>query len=58
MEEVGIVRCGRVKSGPVLPVAQGAGLEVAVERQATHSAFQEAGDLAPPPHCSWVVAVS
>lgn len=47
---------GRLKSGPVLPVAQGAGLEVAVERRPTHSGFQEAGDLAP--HCSWVVAVS
>lgn len=56
MEEVGKMWVGRLKSGPVLPVAQGAGLEVAVERQAAHSGFQEAGDLAP--HCSWVVAVS
>lgn len=41
----GVGKCkmwvGRVKSGPVLPVAQEAGLEVAVERCATHCGFQE-----------------
>lgn len=53
MEDVGICKtwAGRLKSGPVFPVAQGAGLEVAVERCATRS-----GDLVM--HCSPVVAVS
>lgn len=43
VEEVGKCKMwvGRVKSGPLLPVAQEAGLEVAVERCATHCGFQE-----------------
>lgn len=41
---------GRLKSGAVLPVTQGVGLEVAAERCAICSGFQEAGDLAAAMH--------
>lgn len=47
---------GRLKSGPVFPVTQGVGLEVAAERCTIYSGFQEAEDLGT--HCSWVVAMS